>query len=254
MRPSRRGVASLAGLALGLAGCDTVPAGSSPDVTQHAGALLPHDVAIVALALGLGLAVLILASIARQAVAHHRLSHRLRAESRAAEVAGRLVGLVPGVGIALVTGVRHPTTYVSDDVLAALAPDEITAVLSHERHHELTHAPLRLILLAGIESLLWFAGPVARALDRARARIEIEADAHALAQGSTRQSIARAIMKLGGVRPTMSPGASFASSADSRLRALLGDEAPTRPSLRSDAILVTAVAALVIVACSALPL
>ena len=254
MRGPRRAFASIVGLGLGLAGCDTVPTQSaSAPAAPHAGSLLPHDVAFVALVLGFGFAALLFASIVRQAVAHRRVSRRLAAAATPAVVAGVGIGIVPGAAIAMVAGVLRPKTYVSGDVLVALDPDELAAVLAHERHHEATRAPLRLILLAGIAAPLRFATPIARRLDRARARLEIEADAHAIAEGSTRQSIARAIIKLSGAEAA-SATASFAASADLRLRVLLGDATPTTPGWRDDVLVVASIAILVIVACSAMPL
>ncbi|MGH2511789.1 MAG: hypothetical protein ACRDGQ_03785, partial [Candidatus Limnocylindrales bacterium] len=183
-----------------------------------------HDVALLALAFGVALAVVLTLSITGQAIVHWRLSIALRAGARHAEFVGRSVGVVPGRGIALVAGIRRPATYLSNDVVAVLSADELAAVIAHERHHERARAPFRLIVLAGIAIPFRFVPPIGRWVERARGRIEIEADAAALAEGSSRLAIARAIIKLGHEQSTPTGFASFASSADLRLRALLDAE------------------------------
>lgn len=159
--------------------------------------------------------------------------------------------LVPGHRLALVAGLRKPATYLSPDVVEALTRDELTAVLEHERHHEITHAPLRLAVLAGIVGPLAIAKPIARYTERYRARLEIEADAHALAGGISRRSIARAILKLADPREALGGAPAFASAAELRLRVLLGDPAPKRSRLREDAAVATAIAGVIVIVCSA---
>lgn len=94
-------------------------------------------------------------------------------------------------------------------------------------------------------------GPIARWAERVRAQIEIDADAHALAHGSSRQAIAQAIVKLNS--RLMSSGlAAFGTAVDLRLRALVCREAPPARTCRNDIRTALGVAAAVVVVCSAL--
>jgi beta-lactamase regulating signal transducer with metallopeptidase domain len=248
MKPSRRVLASIMSIGFALAGCDTISAKAvSPEPVGSA----LHDIALVVVLLGLATLATILVSIARQAVAQRRLSGRLRAVGRPAVIGGRSIALVPGPGIALVAGLQRPTTYISDDVVAALTELEVAAVVAHERHHELSRAPARLIILDGIAGALAHVPLVPGFVERARARIETDADAYALNAGSNRQAIARAILKLGGSTGATAASA-FVSATDVRLRVLLGAESPRSTGWAEDAGLAVALAAAVVVLCFAL--
>ena len=172
------------------------------------------------------------AAIAMQAIAHHHLAEMLRRVARPAVVAGQAVGLVPGVGAAVVAGLRSPRIYCSEDLIDTLTDEELAAVLLHERHHALAHAPARLVVLAGLGRILGRTQAGAAWIDVQRSRIEIAADAHAIACGATRPALARAILKLSAASPILTL-AGFASATDLRIRALV-DEAPggSRPAGR----------------------
>lgn len=252
MRRIRPAAASLIGLGLGVAGCDTVSTSSIRGGGLHPSTpLLPHDVALVVLVLSLVTLSLLATSIARRTVGHHRLAGRLRSVARPTIVDGRPVGLVPGQRIALVAGIRRPGTFLSEDVVVDLTGAELAAVVLHERHHELRRAPIALIALQGIAAILGWVRPIAHWTERARARMEIAADAHAMSSGSSRHAIAGAIVKL--ADPPLSPTvAGFVSAADLRLRALLAHEPlPSRP-WSEDVVIVVGLAAAVVVVCSAL--
>lgn len=253
MRPSRPVVASLVGLGLGVAGCDTVSTssitGGEPNSTVS---LLPHDVALLVLAASLATFGVIVASIAFRAMGHQCLVARLHGVARPTVIDGRPVAIVPGSRVALVAGIRRPRTFLSTDVLEALTDAELAAVVVHERHHELRRAPAALIVLQGIAAVLGWIPPIARLLERRRARIEIDADAHALSRGSTRQAIAGAIVKLGG--PPMVPvSARFGDAADLRMRALVDRDTPPTRTWRDDLTIIASLAGVVVVVCSALP-
>jgi Zn-dependent protease with chaperone function len=252
MRRSRRLVASLIGLGLGVAGCDTVSTASAVEPASRSPMpVLPHDAAIFIFGLSLATLALIVASIARHAIAHDRLAGRLGRAARPAVIEGRPVGLVPGQRVALVAGLRRPRTFLSSDVVDSLSLAELAAVVAHERHHQLRRAPVTLVALHGATAVLGWARPVARWAERVRAQIEIDADAHALAHGSSRRAIAQAIVKLSD--PPISTGiAGFGSAVDIRLRALLHEEAPLAPTWRDDVALVVGLASVVVVICSAL--
>jgi beta-lactamase regulating signal transducer with metallopeptidase domain len=252
VKRSRSIVIALAGLGLGIAGCDTVS--SNAISTGPAGAVGSgfHAVALGLVVLGLVTLGVVVASITRQARTHSGLSKGLRAVARPAVIGGRIVGVAPGVRVALVAGIRRPTTYVSADVIATLTGDEIEAVLLHERHHELSHAPALVVVLTGADAVLgrvpWVSGWIAWA----RAQIEIDADRHAVGAGSTRQSIARAIVKLADPSTALSTSG-FAPTTDLRLRALLNPTTPRSSRWAEDVGKVVLLAGAVAIICSAIP-
>ena len=206
-----------------------------------------REVALLGLVIGAIVGVIVVASVAIQVVLHHRVSRRLRRQARPAVLADHQIGLVPGIGAALVAGIRRPRTYCSDDLVTRLDTDEIRAVLLHERHHELAHAPARLVVLSALAPFLGRTGPGSRWLDRQRAAIEIAADRHAIGNGTTRATLARAILKLRET-PTQLSLAGFATAGDLRLRALLGEDvepdAPTRARVVGAVVMAVAVALL----------
>lgn len=200
---------------------------------------------LLGLVMGSIVGVLAIASITIHAVLHHRVARRLGRQARSMVLAGHPVGLVPGIGVAVVAGIRRPRTYCSSDLVARLDTEEIRAVLLHERHHELTHAPSRLVVLSALAPFVGRTGSGSRWLERQRARIEIAADRHAISNGTTRATLARAILKL---RET--PGqlslAGFATAGDLRLRALIGEDVdpdpPTHPRVLAAVVVAVAVA------------
>ena len=252
MRHWRPLVASLVGLGLGVAGCDTVStasiAGPGP---RSATPVLPHDAALLILGLSLATLVVVVASIVWRAIAHARLAARLRRAAGPTVIEGRPIGLVPGQRVALVAGLRRPRTFLSSDVVEALGDCELAAVVAHEWHHELRHAPVKLVAVQGVASVLGWLWPFASWAERVRAQIEIDADAHALAAGSSRQAIALAIIKLSGPPPSTGL-AGFGSAVDLRLRALAREEAPAERTWSGDLTLMAGLAGAVVVVCSAL--
>ena len=181
----------------------------------------------VFVALGVGL-VLLLSSIAWTAYGHHRLTLRLRAMARSATVAGVEVQELAGVESALVAGLRRPDIFCSPQLSSLLEPDELRAVLLHERYHQLDRAPAKLVVLEAV-------APALRAFRSGRAwlairlaGLEIAADHHALEQGTTRGALARALLKLAPM-PTPGLGVGFATAIDLRLQALVdGRQADAR--------------------------
>lgn len=191
--------------------------------------------------------------IALEAVAHHRLARLLRRTALPAVIGDQAIGLVPSVSAAVVAGLRQPRIYCSEDLLERLTEDELAGVLLHERHHAQTHAPAKLVVLAALARLVGRTSAGAAWIESERSRIEIAADDDAIANGTPRPTLARAIMKMAQASPTLTL-AGFASASDTRLRALLG-EAPTAPRSHRSLVPMTILGAVaVVVACAILPM
>lgn len=184
-------------------------------------------------AVGRDIAHLMLAAIAAVltllvgAVLHHARRHRQVATGLArlayrGTLAGEPVELVPGLEAPLVAGLRAPRVFCGDDLHLRLDQEEVRGVILHEQHHQRGRAPLRLVALSGLGALVGRTVAGRGWLERERARIEIAADAHALAAGVSRAALAGALLKLSTAqRFASAPG--FATAADLRVRALLGE-------------------------------
>lgn len=128
-----------------------------------------------------------------------------------------------------VTGLFRPTIFVSTAARAALAEDEWTAMLAHERGH-ITHRDLQRRL--GLELLLVVAAPLAATIIRERwdAATERLRDADAADVAGT-ETVARALIAMarGAVRQPTRAYAAFTPAGDEilalRVTSLL-DEAP----------------------------
>ena len=182
----------------------------------------------VRLALGLiGITGLLVGlSVAWHAERHRRLASLLDRLAEPAVLGEMPVGVVDGIGPACVAGLRRPRIYCASDLAIQLEPVELRAVLLHERHHQIDHAPARLILLDAVAWPLRRLTMGRRWLAGARAQIEITADRYALASGATRADLASALLKLGDQDAPLGV-AGYAASSERRLRALL-DDAPER--------------------------
>jgi beta-lactamase regulating signal transducer with metallopeptidase domain len=163
-----------------------------------------------------------------------------------------VIGVVPGVAAAVVAGLRTPRIYCSEDVLVTLEADELAAVILHERHHAQTYAPAKLVALAALARLIGRTRSGAAWIESERSRIEIAADDHAITNGATRPALAGAILKLAQGSPTQTL-AGFASAADRRIRALLG-EASTAPRTRRPMPMIILGPVAAVVACALLPM
>lgn len=209
---TRRGAAALSGLASAAAVgvCMLV----TPVPGHPAGWLLPAIVGVASLSL------LLAASVSWRAYRHHRLTLQLQRIAQPAIAHGIVVRELVGSNAAFVAGLRRPHIFCSPELAGSLTPDELRAVLLHERYHQLDRAPAKLVV---IEALAPLVGrfDVGRAwLARRVAAFEIAADDHALRHGSSRGSLARALLKLAPAQAG-SVGIGFASAVDLRLRALI---------------------------------
>lgn len=168
---------------------------------------------------------LLLATVVWQLRHHRQLVSVLNETASRVWLADHEVALVPGLHTPCVAGFARPQIYCPADLAERLEPGELRAVLLHERHHQLTYAPARLVVLAAIASAFGHVEFGRRWLERQRAAIEIAADDHALRYGVGRPELARALLAVGPARAETSL-ASYASASELRIRHLLGDASP----------------------------
>ena len=218
-------------VALGLAVCAVLPAPALAGcAVRSASACLAAstspEVSSLFLALPVVLALVAGLSAAVALDRHRRLAAALSRLARSAVLEGHEVALIDGLPTVVVAGLRRPRTYCPSDLPATLDASELRAVLLHERHHQVTYAPIRLALLDAVRPLVvWFKGGRGW-WARRRAAIEIDADAYAIARGAARSAVASALLKLAGQSPAALAG--FASSSELRLLALLDEREPAR--------------------------
>lgn len=164
----------------------------------------------------------VIASFLVHARRHHSLARGMAAIARRGALAGELVDFVPGLPSPVVAGLWWPRIFCSEDLASRLDSEELEAVIRHERHHRLDRAPLRIVAMTALSPVFSRVAGGRAWLERERARIEIAADRYALAAGSSRAAIASALLKLPD-SSTASGAPGFATAADLRIRALLGE-------------------------------
>ena len=220
---------------------------ASMPATGGAGTFLGPEMVRLILALIGVMGLLVGLSVAWHAERHRRLASLLDRLTESAVLGEMPVGVVDGIGPACVAGLRRPRIYCASDLAIQLEPVELRAVLLHERHHQIDHAPARLILLDAVAWPLRRLTMGRRWLAGARAQIEIAADRYALTSGATRADLASALLKLGDQDAPLGV-AGYAASSERRLRALL-DDAPERLPDRSPWIAAILVSAGVLLVC-----
>ncbi len=201
-RARRRLLAAL--IALLVSACLSAVVVTSPPVAAAAGALG-----------GATLAVFVI-----RAWRHGRLVRAFTAASTPGAVDGVAVRWLPFDAAAAVAGLRRPNVFCDPSLRRALNPDELRAVVLHERHHQLQRDPLRLVALDALVPLVTLVPGGRQWLEDRRAAIEIAADAYALDNGTSRRDLVRALLKVGH-GPSPDGAASFAPAIDQRLRALV---------------------------------
>lgn len=102
----------------------------------------------------------------------------------------------PGRPEAFTAGLATPHIYVTRELCAVLAPQELTAVLLHENHHRQSRDPLRALVILFLQDLLFFL-PVGYVLGR----VFFEAGEHAAddavgARGGDSLELASALCRL----------------------------------------------------------
>jgi beta-lactamase regulating signal transducer with metallopeptidase domain len=179
----------------------------------------PAEPLAPALAIVAGLVAVLLGRLVWRAVRHERLHGRLCRLARPKFVLGVAVRELPATRGPFVAGLHRPDIFCGPDLGRLLAPDELRAVLLHERYHQQDRAPAKLVALDAIRPLIGWFGPGRAWLGRQLAALEIAADRHAIRSGSSRSALARALLKLTPASDAVGTG--FATAAELRLAALL---------------------------------
>ena len=174
---------------------------------------------------------LLIGMYAYHARRHQQLAGRMRRLAYHGALAGRPVEFVRGLSAPFVAGLWTPRIFCGDDLSSRLDAEELRGVILHEHHHQSERAPLGLVAVSALAPVLGRLSTGRAWLERERARIEIAADAYAVGQGVPRPVIASALLKLSaGLRLGTAPG--FATAADIRVRALLGEPIALDPEAR----------------------
>ena len=161
-----------------------------------------------------------------RAVRHRRLVRGLRRTSVATEVAGTAVRSGDLGGSVFVAGLGRPTIFCDRGLPERLTPPQLRAVLLHERAHQRSRDPARMLLVELIAPLLRRVAVGRQWLAATLARREIAADRYAMTHGASAADLAGALLALPQLtRPHV---AGFTPAIDLRLRALVGDGSEVR--------------------------
>lgn len=124
-------------------------------------------------------------------------SPRIAAASARVGVGGRVTVFDSPVALAFTTGLARPHVYLSTAAVSELEPDELEAVVLHERAHLVRRDPLRIALARLLASALFFV-PMAEALRRRfEVAKELDADREVVASQRQTAALAGALVKLG---------------------------------------------------------
>ena len=238
------GGVALACLMVGLGDTVACPSGVAFGVCMTGMGGSIHDLFWLAASVGGTVGGLFAGAILWQARRHLRLAEAFEQAARRERLAEHDVGLVPGLAAPCVAGLTRPRIYCPTDLAERLDDDALRAVMLHERHHQLSHAPGRLVVLAAMASVLGRLEVGRRWVECRRAAIEIAADDHALQAGARRSDLARALLWLGSADTPGLP--SYTSASELRLRHLVGKPAPADRGLASLAPIVPLAAAFVV--------
>jgi TonB family protein len=97
----------------------------------------------------------LVACIVRFTISYFRLGRILRSVGPHSEIGDR-VFTSPLVSVPIAAGLWHPVVVVPDDLVDALSPSDLAAIISHERAHIARHDVLGNVVQRAIESLLFF--------------------------------------------------------------------------------------------------
>lgn len=136
---------------------------------------------------------------------------------------------------AFCAGLLRPRIFVSDAAVARLTPDELAAVLAHERHHAAQRDPLRIMAAGVLADALFFLPAVAHIRERYAAVAEVAADA-AAARERGPSALASAMLVFG-----ETPHGNVLGVSAERVDHLI-DGGPPRWQLRASLLATTAMA------------
>src|SRR5579859_8138902 len=120
----------------------------------------------------------------------------------------------------------HPRIVITAGALAALRPDELAAVLAHERAHADGRHELVIQPFVAWQSALPFLPPARRATAAVAELVEMLAD-DAAAQATSRRAVARALARVGAGRPPGIPGAGAPDASGGAASPVGGETAST---------------------------
>jgi len=162
----------------------------------------------------------------RDLVESQRLANALFLDAREVLLFGVRCHVTPVLEAdAVVVGSVRPRIFIGTPLAASLTDDELRAVVYHEDHHRRTRAPVRAAALGAWLHLLGRSGAVRGIVLDRLADLETLADADAIRRGSSRRSLARALLK-GDL--SLKP-ASFSYAARRRVEQLLDGATGTPP-------------------------
>ncbi len=150
-------------------------------------------VAVTATASSFGVVAIIAGARATQ---HARLVRTLRRRSVPRQLAGIAVRTGDLGDAAFAAGLRRPTIFCDARLPEQLTPAQLRAVLLHERAHQRSFDPARLLLVAVVTPLFRRVPTGRQWLATTLARREIAADDRAIADGAARSDLAAALLKL----------------------------------------------------------
>jgi Zn-dependent protease with chaperone function len=123
--------------------------------------------------------------------------------------------------LAFCAGLLRPRIYVSSRALAVLNPDELEAVVAHERHHKRHRDPLRIFLAGVLSDGLFFVPALRRLAQRHAALAELAADRSAVRSGGGDPApLASALLAFERADPAV------VGIAPERVDGLLGERSP----------------------------
>jgi hypothetical protein len=122
--------------------------------------------------------------------------------------------------LAFCAGYVRPRIYLSHGLLEELSPEELRAVVAHEREHLRRRDPLRRLVARALADALFFVPLLRRSSARYVALGELAADDAAVAELGRRQPLASALLKFSEREITLAP---VAGIPPERVDRLVGD-------------------------------
>ena len=142
----------------------------------------------------------------------------VQARAERAGLDRRVVGVDDDAAVSFTFGLLHPRVALSRGLWEALDPDELAAVLEHERYHVENHDPLKVVLARSLPSALFFLPALRHLRDRYASAGELAADRRAMSSSGA-ANLAGALYKVVAGPPGIALGATAAIGGDDALEA-----------------------------------